>query len=379
MIKNFIKSIYLKLLIRNYHSNISNKAPKVLVSYLPFPLRWSSQDPRLWAHQNRLESIEIVKIFNELGYNVDVIFYQKKILKYKNYNVIFGLEPNFELFSIKNPNAIKIYYATGSYWKFQNDAERQRCKEISDKKDGRLRPSRIVGEHASCELSDWIIQIGSVNTVNTYPTEIRNKIITIRQSSIMLPDNTSDVNLSVKHINNYVWFASNAAALRGLDLCLEYFSEAPQLNLYIIGNVENDFKQLYKKELTHTQNIFYMGWMDVRSSDYINIVSSCTFAILPSASEGFPGSILTLLNLGIIPIISINAFYPGFEKFSILIKQINYKSLTRAIEESRNLSDNEIKLRSILAKKFVKDNFSIESYRNDFKNAINFILENPKN
>ena len=65
------------------------------------------------THQNKREALIIGKIFYSLGYNVKVARCNApKECDDRHYDIIFGLDPNFVTMSQKNPQALKIYYAT---------------------------------------------------------------------------------------------------------------------------------------------------------------------------------------------------------------------------------------------------------------------------
>lgn len=51
---------------------------------------------------------------------------------------------------------------------------------------------------------------------------------------------------------------------KGLDIVLEAFIQMPEYQLTIIGPVleEPQFVDLYRKELFHTRNIHFVGWVD---------------------------------------------------------------------------------------------------------------------
>jgi hypothetical protein len=213
------------------------------------------------------------------------------------------------------------------------------------------------------------VQIGSINSVDTYPAQLQEKVVLIRQSSLEPFRDGRETKLD-KDRKRFLWLASNAAALRGLDLCLEHFSSRTDLNLTVIGRVEGDFKELYRRELLGTENISYKGWMKVGSADFQKLVGSCAFSLLPTASEGFPGSVLVTMRMGLIPIVSKNAAYPGFEDFAIIMDTIDARSVAEAVKTAETLTIEEIERRSMMARRFAEENFNIHCFRQDLKAAL---------
>jgi len=109
-------------------SRIANSEKWVCVSYIADPFYHKGNKEYMSRHQNKKESLLIVDVFNELGYNVFVINHKYKKLPPSNINfdIIFGIEPNFEKLCVKYPFAWKIYYATGAYFEHQNSAIKKR-------------------------------------------------------------------------------------------------------------------------------------------------------------------------------------------------------------------------------------------------------------
>jgi glycosyltransferase involved in cell wall biosynthesis len=350
---------------------MSPDSPNALISYLPFPLRLPPDSKDMFKHQNRREAIEIVNAFIELGYNVDVVYYNKKaFLPSRKYDVIFGLEPNFEKFARKNPKALKIYYATGSYWKYQNASIIDRVAEVNKRRRSSLRPARLVMSHQSAELADYIIQIGSTFTVYTYPPEIQQKIRLIRQSSFEFLDATLENKDYSSARRKFLWFGGKGAVLKGLDLLLEAFAKRPDLELYIAGAPEKDFINEYYNELYQTGNIHFLEWLDLRSTFAQDIARSCGFVILPSASEGMPGSVISMMRMGLVPIVSRQAAFDGIENFGVLIQNLTVSNVLAIVDEASRFDEDVLYKRAFMSQRFAKENFTLETFKSDLKAVL---------
>jgi len=365
------RSIYTNYFVKNYTSIISRESPNALISYLPIPLRLSLNSKEMFKHQNRREAIEIVNVFLELGYNVDVVHYNKKaFLPSRKYDIIFGLEPNFETFIRRNPKALKIYYATGAYWKYQNARIIDRVAEVNKRRRGSIRPARLVTPHQSAELADYIIQIGSTFTVSTYPPEIQAKVQLIRQSSFEFLDATLENKDYLSARRKFLWFGGKGAILKGLDLLLEAFVVRSDLELYIAGSPEKDFINEYYNELYRTSNIHYLGWLDLRSAFVQEMARSCGFIILPSASEGIPGSVISMMRLGLVPVVSRQAAFDGIENFGVLIPNLTVSDVLAIVEEVSRFDEDALYKRACLSQHFAKENFTLETFKRDLKTAL---------
>jgi len=375
LIRSWVKKMYEEYLVRNFYIRVGHNSPYALISYLPFPFRISIDSIEMRKHQNRREAIVIGEVFKEFGFNVDVIYFKKKIfLPHKDYSIVFGLEPNFEKFAKRNPKAIKIYYATGAYWKYQNSAIIKRTQEVNERRKSNLEPSRLVSPHESAELADWIIQIGSKFTISTYPPEMQHKIILVRQSSFEFLDaNIKNKNYSFAK-KKFLWFGGKGAILKGLDLLLEAFVKRPDLELFIAGAPEKDFVKEYANELFNTRNIHFLGWLDIKSEILQQVADLCAFVILPSASEGVAGSVISMMRLGLVPVASIQAAIEEIEYFGFLIHGLTIQDVLSVVDRVSNLDEDEIYKRAKSAQDFAKRNFTIGTFKHDFENVSRRIL-----
>lgn len=366
-ILNYIKN---RKIVNLFKTNFSKN---VLISYIVYPLRFKKTND----HNNQLEIHSISKIFYELGFNVDVVFYKNdENLDFNKYDLVFGFGKTFEK-SLNINNIKKIFYSTGSFPKFQNKQTKIRMLEVL-KKTGKLMPESCRFNNDFNEnvylKSDAIILIGNENTKNTYPESLHSKIFTINSFY-----NKELVYSPLKEINkrrkNYLYFTSNGAIHRGLDILLEYFSRHKNLNLYISTNLKNEkqFMDIYKKELS-LANIKYFGKNIMGSNKLNDIINNCLFTILPSVSEGQSTSITNMAFCGLIPIIT-KTCGTDLEKNGILIKNVNYNSINSAINKSQKLTNDQLKKINIKNKNDITNHYSLEKYNKNIRNILLKILE----
>ena len=122
-----------------------------------------------------------IKVFNELGYNVDIVdYYYEGNINYDKYSIIFGFgEPLINSFYYRNYKILTIYYGTGMHVAHQNHATLKRIEEVYKKKGKWLLESgRIVDKAWSVQTSlvDNIITLGNDEVVNSYQKYFSRKI-----------------------------------------------------------------------------------------------------------------------------------------------------------------------------------------------------------
>ena len=259
-------------------------------------------------HQLFLQCIEIAKIMNNLGYNVDVINYYSKYVHFnKKYDAVFDICPGKKLVYRKNlkPDAKKVVYFTGSEPGFANRAELERIRNLEKRRGSKIKPRRQSElNFKEVEKFDVAILIGDEYNFSTYGGFNLPKTYLVPNTGY---DFGNRFDLSKRKSTSFLYFGSYGCVHKGLDLLLEVFAEKNfPCTLYVCGNFkdEKDFMNEYKRELFYTDNIKAEGFIDIWSEEFIRICSECCYTILPSCSEARAGAIATCMSAQLIPICS---------------------------------------------------------------------------
>lgn len=346
------------------------------VSYITGPFNRKNNKKYLSGHQNRQEALEIAKVLEELNYSFVITEFNKDTKKIdRNYDLVFGLEPNFLKACASNKDAIKIYYATGAYYKHQNKMIISRTDEFNKKYGTNFPYERLVAPHESSDIADHIIQIGSQITVDTYPANLKRKIVLINQSSHKYDEINILDKINRISRNDFVWFGGGGSILKGLDLVIEYFLNNPKLNLHIIGHVPKIFISVFSKALNRRNNIKFYGFLDINSKYFRDIIDKCTFLIFPSASEaGCPGSVINLQKLGVIPIVSKWASPDNINELGFQLKDLTVEGIKDAIDWCQNVSHNRIKQLIIQNHDYILLNHDLEKFKDEFKRSLSSFI-----
>lgn len=374
-IRSILLSLFKYIYINIFTPPIINKKDKLIyISYLSEPFKKKNDSTYLNKHQNRRETILLGEILSNLGWGYVVERFDKYLVKNGKYQAIFGLEPNFERMAKKNPDAVKIYYATGSYYQHQNKMIIQRTDEFNKKHHTELSYQRLVKPHNSCETADYIFQIGSSKTINTYPPELRNKIHIIRQTCHTFINYDVQDKLKYYDRKQFVWMGSNGSILKGLDLVLDYFIGHKEFTLHVIGNIDHDFYSVYKNQINSSTNIHYHGFMDMNDPHFIKIAYQCSCIIFPSCSEGMPGSVINMMKLGLIPIV---AKWCSFDKIDVLgyeLKDLTTTSIEQSILWFNSLSNKEVEELFIQNHKYSTETYNKNVFEKDMTTNFKKVL-----
>jgi len=350
-----------------------NYGKRVLICYLTFPF----YERVRYDHTNGAECFEMARVFDNLKYQVDVCRYDSKCLtlfwnKNDSYEIIIGADPNFGKIIKKSKPKLSIYYATTSYWKFQNEAELRRLNNLSNLKGLQLKPRRQIKGTKSAELADMVVGVGNRITEKTYLGHCK-KIFMIDVTGNPVVFRTRCWS---KARNNFLWFGSVGAVHKGLDILLDVFSCLDDQHLYVCGNVdeEKDFVKLYKKELS-LKNVHFIGWIHPMSKKFSDLSKLCGFVILPSCSEGMSSSVATCMRTGMIPLVTKEC---GITLGNDLIIGCSVDSIKKKIIKFSGIREKLLEGKSKKIWKLAVMKYNIKSYRYNLskiiRNALKYLV-----
>lgn len=358
---------------KNCHTLFSFKNKKwAYISYIAEVYYRKNDISYMNGHQNKKEALAIGKIFHKLNYNVTIAdFNRPKECKKRKYDIIFGLEPNFESMCRKNPNALKIYYATGAFWKHQSNMVQKRTDLFNKEHRTNLAYSRMVSPHDSCQIADYIIQIGSSFTISTYPTELQNKIRTVNQSCNFYGRYEQTLKKQFISQKDFMWFGSSGSILKGLDLVIEYFMKHPEYNLHVVGPLDEDFEIYYRERIKKHENIILYGFLDTSSEKFLEVAYKSCANIFPSASEGgCPGSVITLMKAGVIPIVSKWAAFNEINEYGYLLKDLSIEEIGKSIRWVSQQTVQDVLLLSQRCVEYSTSTFNLERFEQEFRSEL---------
>lgn len=372
---------YLKIFAKSYlgisvkeNVNHSNAKKRCLLVYIITP--WKNPKSNEAMHQNIWQAKELARIIGLFGYQVDVIHYSDKniYLKYK-YDLIVDIYPRSDSCYLGKLNlgAKKIVLLTGSDAAFAEKAEGKRIENCYNRNGVRLQFRRRVDKfNGWTENFDAALLMGNHVTKSTYTDMLSMPTYYIPNTGYNFQDH---IDTSTRDARNFLYLGSVGQIHKGLDLLLEVFSQKDfSCRLFVCGPFEQeiDFVNLYRKELYHSKNIIAVGFINIFSKKFYDLAGKCTFALLPSCSEGQAGSIITCMSAGIIPICSKQC---GFDANEVILlpdcsKLTIEKYVIQYSKSNTEWIQNESEKMLILS----KTKFSKESYSKNVYHALNSIL-----
>lgn len=322
-----------------------------------------------------------VKVLNKLGFVCDIIdLTDQTFIPRHNYDVaIFHGGQNVRAIMPKlGPKTIKLSFETGVHYATHNLKERERFEFLKLRRGFDLPFDRKVNNEESAEYvfrnTQAIIVLGGNFTKQSFSqyAKVYNLPNGFYYDEYFFKKNfytAKDVSAAKK---NFLFFSGGGNVHKGLDLILEAFSQTPDLDLYICTAVQSEFAQAYKKELA-LPNIHVVGYLPQRSKGFYKLIQTCAFNIHPSCSEGSPGSIVELLQYGIIPIVSKESSIDA-ENLEFVLPVNTVAAIVDAIRQVSGQSDEWLLQQSNLAREMAFANYTQENFENRLESILKLVL-----
>jgi len=317
----------------------------------------------------------MAQTFLDFGYDVEVINWNNMtFIPKKQYDFFIDIHCNMErLAPILNKDCYKILHITGAHWLFQNHAEYERLLSLQKRRGISLYPRRLALPSLAVEHADCATILGKNFTIDTFKYSQKH-IYQIPISTTILFSWLKDKDYQ-KIKNNFLWFGGRGMVHKGLDLVLEVFSQMPDYRLIVCGPVqkEKDFEQAFYNELYKTENISTIGFIDVSSNKFLEIVKNCIGVVNPSCSEGGGGAIITCMHAGLIPIISYETGIDVFD-FGICLKDCSIEEIKNAVTQVSAFSEDKLKTMSKKAWEYARTNHTREKFADAYRKIIASVI-----
>ncbi len=348
----------------------------VLLSYVvnPFTLKPGEAVPT--SHTQHWECLQMAKTFLDFGYNVDVIwFYNDVFIPKKDYD--FFVETRWNLqrcISFLNKDCVKIFHSDTAHILFHNAAEANRLLELQQRRGITLSPKRFEQPNQAIEYADCATVLGNEFTMNTFKYA-KKPLYRVPISAPTLYPFPKDKDFAGCR-KNFLWFGSAGFVHKGLDLLLDAFSQMPDYHLTICGpiNKEKDFETAFYKELYQTPNIHTVGWIDVTSQKFLDIVNSCLAIVYPSCSEGGGGCVINCMHTGLIPIVSYESSVDVSDDYGVILKESSVEEIKQSIDNISELDSSQLEEMAKNSWKFVRENHTRENFTKVYKQTIEKII-----
>lgn len=375
-IKLIIEKIINNLTLEYTEDLNGNIKGRVALFYIVHPLLIPKSHRNKVRFSNDGIAQNIPRVLNELGYIVDIIHFKNKgwALKHDyDFIICHGGDLPPLLYPQLPSRTKKIFFSTGRYWKDANLSAAKRLLEFTSNTGYLLQPERniITDEEYGVINSDAIICLGNEELAKDYRKYNKN---TYCINNGVFPFNSTQ-KPKLKNSKNVLFLAGRGNIHKGLDLLIDVFSNNPDFTLHVCQHIDNDFNNVINNKLQGSKNIIIHDFVKMRSPEFDAIANSCSYSILPTCSEGQPGSVLECMQYGLVPIISKEANI-DFDTFVVKIDTLDSQGVEQSLYRIKELSDEKYSHLSSLAIQSCAEKYSEQAFRESFRKVINTITGN---
>ena len=353
-----------------------NNKGRALLCYLTEPFHIEPDSPVMYRHQQMERSLSIARVFNRLGYVVDVVDRDDQaFVPKRDYDIFLGVGPNSKRIAKRLEDlTLKLWLATGPHPEHTREAERKCQKDVLERRGIEFDSRYDTGAEFPSSPVDAVIVTHNAGVASMYQP-FHNEIYCVGNGGFDFLQSTIDCKDFKTARNNFMFMASWMFLARGLDLVLEVFSQLPELNLYVCGPLWNEpeFIDKYERELFHTPNIHVLGRIDLTSNQFRELSRKCAYVIYPCSLMGDPGSVWAPMRCGVIPVVS-KAVDLHTEEPAIILRDMRIETVMKTVNEAATMSPKACS--EMAVKVYEKSNYhySTASWNQRFEGILMQIL-----
>ncbi len=358
--------------VLNFPAKPPTKKPKyALVSYLSQPVVDMMSGAISVRFSNDGLATSWVIVLNQLGYSVDIINWDDSSFVFdKPYDLVVshgGINyPTLE--KQLNPKTPYIYFSTGSYWKFHNTQEKKRINDFEKRHNLKLPYDRFIEfpEENANKRADAIICLGNDLVARTYDSFPR--VFNLPIGSFTHTGHVKTLEELEAGRKDILFIAGAGNIHKGLDLVLDALRELPDFTLHIYTFLDDEFRKVYKKQLDSPRVKVY-DFEAFPCEKFLEVTRRCNIAIMPSCSEGSPGSIVESMIQGLLPIVSAES-HIDVDGCGLVLRHNTAADIQATITKLSSWPTNKLHQYSKQAHKIGLSRHSKKTYENNLRKII---------
>lgn len=328
---------------------------------------------------NEVDIRNIVGIFLEQGYVVDIYDHDHYLDPLRTYDVIFGFGQTFESASRhpQHSGASKLLYLTEMPPHYSLKVEDERYAHLLSKGvklKALNKRSHTYYSERQMAMADAVIAIGS-----DAQQEVISSCVAV-DVSMMQPSILAERLLPLAEDNrrsrtDYCWIGSSGALIKGLDVLIDAFGAEQNRTLHLFGVFEADKVFL---DAIRSPNIINHGFHSVDSEHFRDVVSRCSFVISTSFSEGSSTGVITGMGMGCTPVVSRFCGTEFVNGSGVVIKELSTEGVLLAIRAAEERYGDLSEAERIRMARYVRDHYSTDACRQRLSQAICHHLAHAK-
>lgn len=350
--------------IYNLNLNPNRRQKRLAYVYLPQNHTAALIDSNV-SHPNVFQHFILLRVFEELGYIVDVYSCQNEErlrARTGKYDVVFGFGQEYINLCNENPQAKKILFITeNAPWV----VKRKYQERIENWLEGHKKMISTVARNDFYTDEMFSISDCGVCLSGTYNiTGMEELLKPIEQLNVnVMPAQRYDAGIKDYDTTKkrFLWFGSRGLIHKGLDILIDAFAQIPQYELNIYGAPEKEIK-----ELVLPTNVHNCGFIQVNSPEFLSEVASRhSFVLSLSCSEGMMSGIATCMMFGMIPVVTKETGYDDCP-YALIFEDWHIESVINKIERCAQMENAKVKEIEQKVVNYAHSNYTNEHFEKCF-------------
>lgn len=363
--------------IKNINMNVLNpKQKRVLISYVTMSSYLDYKHDHI-THTLMLELPIIIKTFTDRGFTVDLAHcedtHHLNEVKSRRYDVVFGFGRPWSVALHKQLNVCSIIYLTECAPAFSLHEEKERI-EYYYKRHAKHVPLMRTGKYfhsSEIALAKYGIFMGNAYTADSYYRDFGSMHLNFISPS-GLYNNSFKLSTEKKFPRDvFLWFGSSGVVHKGLDILVDAFKEIPEAKLLIAGCALAEEKYLI--DYKNYNNIENVGFLDVQSDKFLEVIAKSGFIIFPSASEGMSTAVLTCMRHGLIPVITRSCGIDVYD-FGYIIDSYKVEDIIKLIHKIMLIDEEQLCKQQKQVYELANKLYTLDSYSQQLSTVVDKIL-----
>ena len=349
---------------------------RALLSYILDPFLLPPGSPVPHSHTHFWESRAMGEALRDLGFTVDVIHWtNRSFLPRHAYDLLVDVRLNLErLAPLVGPRCLKVMHIETAHRDFHNPAQERRLADLERRRGVRLAMRRPLEPNRAIERADCATFVGNEFTASTYAfAGKRLWRVPISQPIVYPFPEDKDWPAAARR---FVWFGSGGLVHKGLDLVLEAFAGAPELQLTVVGPIarEPDFERAFWTELYRTPGITTIGWVDIAGARFCQVTRQAVAVVYASCSEGGGGSAITCMHAGLVPLVTREAAVDVHPAYGELLRDVSPEGVRRQARSLAERPPADLAAMARAAWEHVRTHHTRERFAARYREAMTEIL-----
>ena len=257
-------------------------------------------------HNNLGEAVAMREALLGLGFAVDAISRERSRFRPRaRYDLFVGARQNFaRIAATLPPDCIKVAHLDTAHWLVNNAAVLSRELALRDRRGVAIDSHKFIGINRAIETADYATLIGNDFDYESYAFAGKPVFEVPNPSAVTYPW-FEDKDFAAAR-TRFLWIGSRGLVHKGLDLVLEAFARMPEVHLTVCGPIHEEpaFEAAFRRELYETPNIETLGWVDIASPAFAELLKRTVALVYPSAAEACCGTVVNSMQAGLIPVAS---------------------------------------------------------------------------